>query len=78
MPHPRPGEMMVRVGAFGICHTELHPLDGVLDLGVAPLVPGHASADAVAAIAAYVTTLSPVVAEPLPGGHRPTRFHRRR
>ena len=38
---PRPGEVLVRVGAAGICHTELHFLSGLLDLGVAPLTLGH-------------------------------------
>jgi propanol-preferring alcohol dehydrogenase len=42
---PRPeagdGEVLVRVTAAGICHTELHFLSGLLDLGVAPLTLGH-------------------------------------
>jgi threonine dehydrogenase-like Zn-dependent dehydrogenase len=40
-PDPRPGEVLVRVTAVGICHTELHFLSGLLDLGVAPLTLGH-------------------------------------
>lgn len=41
IPAPAPGESLVRVRATGICHTELHMLDGVLNLGVTPLTPGH-------------------------------------
>ena len=40
-PEPGSGEVLVRVGAAGICHTELHFLSGLLNLGVAPLTLGH-------------------------------------
>jgi propanol-preferring alcohol dehydrogenase len=40
-PAPGPGEVLVRVAAAGICHTELHFLSGLLDLGIAPLTLGH-------------------------------------
>jgi propanol-preferring alcohol dehydrogenase len=33
--------VVVRVTAAGLCHTELHFLSGLLDLGVAPLTLGH-------------------------------------
>lgn len=41
VPRPAPGEALVRVRAAGVCHTELHLLDGTLNLGVTPLTPGH-------------------------------------
>lgn len=40
-PTPGAGEVRVRVRAAGVCHTELHFLSGLLDLGVAPLTLGH-------------------------------------
>ncbi len=40
-PEPGPGEVRVRVRAAGMCHTELHFVSGLLDLGVAPLTLGH-------------------------------------
>ncbi|WP_242343281.1 zinc-binding dehydrogenase [Anaeromyxobacter terrae] len=40
-PTPGPGDVLVRVTAAGVCHTELHFLSGLLDLGVAPLTLGH-------------------------------------
>jgi len=40
-PEPGPGEILVRVTAAGICHTELHFLSGLLDLGINPLTLGH-------------------------------------
>lgn len=57
IPQPRPGEALVRVGAAGICHTELHLQHGVLNLGVAPLVPGHEIAGVVAAVGEGITTV---------------------
>jgi propanol-preferring alcohol dehydrogenase len=38
---PAPGEVLVRVTAAGVCHTELHFRSGLLDLGVAPVTMGH-------------------------------------
>jgi propanol-preferring alcohol dehydrogenase len=40
-PAPGPAEVLVRVTAAGLCHTELHFLSGLLDLGVRPLTLGH-------------------------------------
>jgi alcohol dehydrogenase, propanol-preferring len=38
---PGAGEVLVRVTASGMCHTELHFKSGLLDLGVAPITMGH-------------------------------------
>ncbi len=38
---PGAGEVVVRVTACGMCHTELHLKSGLLDLGVAPVTMGH-------------------------------------
>jgi propanol-preferring alcohol dehydrogenase len=40
-PELAPDEVLVRVTAAGICHTDLHFVSGLLDLGVAPLTLGH-------------------------------------
>jgi alcohol dehydrogenase, propanol-preferring len=40
-PAPGAGEVLVRVTAAGVCHTELHFRSGLLDLGVAPMTLGH-------------------------------------
>jgi propanol-preferring alcohol dehydrogenase len=50
VPAPGPGEALVRVRAAGVCRTELHFLDGLLDLGVAPLTLGHEIAGEVVAL----------------------------
>lgn len=40
-PSPRPGELLIRVRACGICHTDLHTVEGDIDLPRLPLIPGH-------------------------------------
>jgi alcohol dehydrogenase, propanol-preferring len=43
LPEPRPGpnQVLVRVHACGVCRTDLHLLDGELDIPEPPIVPGH-------------------------------------
>ena len=40
-PDPGSGEILVRVGACGVCRTDLHIVEGELPLVRAPIVPGH-------------------------------------
>ncbi len=40
-PEPGSGEIRVRVRACGVCHTDLHTVEGELPLPKLPLVPGH-------------------------------------
>lgn len=41
LPEPGPGQVRIRVRACGICHTDLHTVEGDLSLPRLPLVPGH-------------------------------------
>ena len=41
VPDPGPGEVLLEVGACGVCRTDLHIADGDLPLPRSPLVPGH-------------------------------------
>ncbi len=41
IPQPGPGQVRVRVRTCGICHTDLHTVEGDLPLHKRPLVPGH-------------------------------------
>jgi propanol-preferring alcohol dehydrogenase len=40
-PIPGPGEVLVKVHACGVCRTDLHLLDGEVDIPHPPIVPGH-------------------------------------
>jgi propanol-preferring alcohol dehydrogenase len=40
-PESKPGRLLLRVRACGVCRTDLHIVDGELDRPKLPLVPGH-------------------------------------
>jgi len=40
-PTPEPGEIRVRVRVCGVCHTDLHIVQGELPMHKLPVVPGH-------------------------------------
>jgi alcohol dehydrogenase, propanol-preferring len=48
-------EVLIRVKAAGICHTDLHFISGLLNLGIAPLTLGHEIAGVVENIGTAVT-----------------------
>ena len=41
VPEPGSGEIRVRVKACGLCHTDLHTVEGELTLPRLPVIPGH-------------------------------------
>lgn len=58
IPEPKAGEVLVKVVASGVCHTDLHAADG--DWPVKPklpFIPGHEGVGYVAAVGAGVTRL---------------------
>jgi propanol-preferring alcohol dehydrogenase len=56
IPEPGPGEILVKVAACGVCHSDLHAVDGDWTPGpVLPLIPGHEVTGHVAAIGSGVT-----------------------
>lgn len=57
LPTPEPGQVVVQVKAAGLCHTELHFVSGLLDLGVQPVTLGHEVVGRVAQVGAGVTDL---------------------
>jgi alcohol dehydrogenase, propanol-preferring len=51
VPTPGPGEVLVKIEATGVCHTDLHAADGDWPIKPAlPFVPGHEGAGIVAAL----------------------------
>ena len=40
-PGPGPGEVRLKIGACGLCHTDLHEVEGELPLPKLPVIPGH-------------------------------------
>ncbi len=60
VPEPGPGEVLLKVSMCGLCHTDIHTIEGDLDLPVLPIIPGHQ-------IVGTVEKLGPGVSSPLPG-----------
>ena len=54
-PEPGPGEVLIRVGAAGACHSDLHILDAPEGAFPLPLTLGHENAGWVEALGAGVT-----------------------
>ena len=59
LPEPRRGEVRLRVLACGVCRTDLHTVEGDLDLPKLPLVPGHQIVGAVEAAGEGATRFQP-------------------
>ncbi|MEW6441177.1 MAG: alcohol dehydrogenase AdhP [bacterium] len=50
-PDPGPGEVLIRVAACGVCHTDLHAAEGDWPVKPSlPFIPGHEAAGHVAAV----------------------------
>ena len=58
VPVPAAGEARVRVHACGCCRTDLHVVEGDLELPVLPIVPGHQVVGTVDALGEGCTRLS--------------------
>ncbi|HEU4976574.1 MAG TPA: alcohol dehydrogenase catalytic domain-containing protein [Baekduia sp.] len=56
---PGPGEVLVRLAACGVCHTDLYTASGADPSGYAPTVLGHEGAGVVEAVGEGVTSLQP-------------------
>jgi len=59
LAEPRAGEVLVRLVACGVCHTDLYTASGADPSGYAPTVLGHEGAGVVEAIGPDVTLVAP-------------------
>jgi S-(hydroxymethyl)glutathione dehydrogenase/alcohol dehydrogenase len=59
LAEPKPGEVMVRLAACGVCHTDMYTASGVDPSGYAPTVLGHEGAGYVEMVGDGVSSLSP-------------------
>jgi alcohol dehydrogenase, propanol-preferring len=58
IPTPGPGQVLVRIIATGVCHTDLHAAEGDWPVKpTPPFIPGHEGAGIVAAVGAGVTRI---------------------
>lgn len=56
---PGPGEVRIKVAASGVCHSDLHLLDGHLSSDNFPVVPGHEGAGVVESVGGGVDDWAP-------------------
>jgi D-arabinose 1-dehydrogenase-like Zn-dependent alcohol dehydrogenase len=59
VPEPGPGEVLVRVKACGICLSDVHLLDGMLQSPMEVVTPGHESAGVVERVGPHVPSWKP-------------------
>src|SRR5512146_1557515 len=59
LAEPRAGEVLVRLAACGVCHTDMYTASGADPSGYAPTVLGHEGAGVVEAVGEGVTSLRP-------------------
>jgi S-(hydroxymethyl)glutathione dehydrogenase/alcohol dehydrogenase len=59
LAEPKAGEVLVRLVACGVCHTDLYTASGADPSGYAPCVLGHEGAGVVEAVGEGVRSLSP-------------------
>jgi len=58
VPTPGPGEVLIKIVATGVCHTDLHAADGDWPVKPSPpFIPGHEGAGIVAAVGSGVVGL---------------------
>ena len=56
VPEPAPGQILVKIAASGVCHTDLHAAEGDWPVKpTPPFIPGHEGVGHVAALGAGVT-----------------------
>jgi len=54
-PQPGPGQVRLKIHTCGVCHTDLHIVEGELDLPHLPVIPGHQIVGTVDALGEGVT-----------------------
>jgi len=59
LAEPKTGEVLVRLVACGVCHTDLYTASGADPSGYAPTVLGHEGAGIVEAVGAGVSSVAP-------------------
>ena len=58
-PEVGPTDVLVRVAGAGVCHSDLHVIDGEVNVRQRPITLGHENAGVIEAVGAQVTDLQP-------------------
>ena len=55
---PKSGEVLVKMGASGVCHSDLSVIDGTIPMGL-PAILGHEGAGTIEQVGTGVTSVKP-------------------
>src|SRR5512135_1061565 len=55
LPEPQAGEIRIRITACGVCHTDLHVVEGDIHPTKMPIIPGHQAVGVVDELGPQVT-----------------------
>lgn len=58
-PEVGPTDVLVRIAGAGVCHSDLHVIDGEVNVRQRPITLGHENAGVIEAVGAQVTDLQP-------------------
>ena len=58
VPEPEAHQVLIKVSACGVCRTDLHVVDGELEGGTMPIVPGHEIVGTVIALGSGVASVA--------------------
>jgi propanol-preferring alcohol dehydrogenase len=59
VPKPGPGQVLIKNHVCGICRTDLHVVEGDLDLKTLPIIPGHQVVGEIKACGSGITDFKP-------------------
>ena len=70
LPEPLAGQVRLRVHVCGVCHTDLHTVEGDIHPPALPITPGHQAVGVIDALGEGVTSRSPGERVGVPWLHR--------
>ena len=59
LDEPKTGEVRVKMAYAGLCHSDLHVIDGELPIGMSPMALGHKGSGIVDAVGPGVNRVKP-------------------
>lgn len=58
-PEVGPNDVLVKIAGAGVCHSDLHVIDGEVEIGETPITLGHENAGVVEKVGSLVTEVEP-------------------
>lgn len=58
-PEVGPNDVLIKIAGAGVCHSDLHVIDGEVEIGETPITLGHENAGVVEKVGSLVTEVQP-------------------